>query len=363
MSSKLEDVDGVAGDEAEAKSEGKSAGARDGSADTSDHESGKRGESHSPSPTPRMKVPAAPAEFMAELWDACEHGRVDVVTFLLPSLPDPNVLRPSTGATPLYTAARAGHGQVCGVLLADKRVDPTKPNKRGFSPFFAAALHGHVGVIQALATPEALARGVDVSVGLPNGFTPLHAAAQNNYPNVVERLARHPHVDVNKRAKSGATATYIAARKGSTSALMTLLNMKDVDPAKSTYAGNSPLFCSCLYGHLSAVKLLLANAKVDINAKNTDGCTAMWAAASRGHMDILRLLLEDGRMFPDTPDKVCDPPPCCKGVDKPCYPEGDVVPPTHTGWVYTAHGCCGERALRSVPPARRGHTRGAVASE
>ena len=243
-------------------------------------------------------------EFMKDIIDATTEGRVEVVRFLLPSVADPNARLGSSGATLMYIAARGGWGQICAALLEDPRVKPAQPNKRGFTPLFAAALHGHVGAVQALSSALAAKRGVDVTAGLANGFTPLHAAAQNDHDNVVDRLAMNPRVDINRRAKSGATAVFVAARKGAAKALKVLLRFESVDPSKPTYAGNTPLFVASINGHLSCVRLLMSHPAVDVAGNGPDGCTPIWGAATNNHLEILRVLLEDGTIYPDTPDKV-----------------------------------------------------------
>lgn len=259
-----------------------------------------RGESKSRG---RARMAPSHTEFARDLHRACAKGRVDQVDFLLSEFDDDPNTRDSAGATPLYIAARSGWGEVCGRLMQDTRVLPSKANRRGFTPLFTACLHGYLGVVQALTLGRDLRR-MSAAATLSNGFTPLHAAAQNDHVTVVQRLCRSSFVDVNRRTKSGATPFYIACRKGAADCVTYLLGVPAVDVNTPTHHGGTPFFAACLYGHTDVVELLLRDPRVEVHSNTLDGCNGMWGAAVRDHRATVELLLRDGRVDPDHSDRV-----------------------------------------------------------
>ncbi len=81
-----------------------------------------------------------------------------------------------TGAG-VVAAAANGHAAALRALVAEFGADPNAPDADARTACWAAAQHGHVEAIRALAELRA-------DVGAPDnfGWTPCHAAAQHGEP-------------------------------------------------------------------------------------------------------------------------------------------------------------------------------------
>lgn len=76
----------------------------------------------------------------------------------------------------------------------------------GLTPLHSAARYNHVEVCALLLALD----GVDVNLQDEDGWTPLHYAARNAHLQIVELLLARPDVDVNRKDKRGNTPLYFA---------------------------------------------------------------------------------------------------------------------------------------------------------
>ena len=83
-------------------------------------------------------------------------------------------VRNPDGFTPLLAAARRGHTDICGLLLAHgSNVNEVMPNTKHTALFYAAVF-GHNASVEAL-----LSWGAEVNPQDVAGWTPLHGACQD----------------------------------------------------------------------------------------------------------------------------------------------------------------------------------------
>ena len=116
------------------------------------------------------------------------------------------------GTTACHEAASCGHWEVVQWLL-DQQADPSALDSRRCSPVHLAAIHGHVEVLQTLATVT------DLDHRHVNSSSALHQAAFGGHLAAVELLAAgDAAVDA-----LGQTALHYAALRGHREVMALLL--------------------------------------------------------------------------------------------------------------------------------------------
>ena len=94
-------------------------------------------------------VTAAHGGQVPPLVEAAEEGDIQSVV-QLSSRPDANIdVRDADGNTALHAAAKAGHVEVCELLLHN-RAHVNARNKDGYTPVFGPVFYGHVDVVKLL---------------------------------------------------------------------------------------------------------------------------------------------------------------------------------------------------------------------
>jgi ankyrin repeat protein len=124
-------------------------------------------------------------DFEKGLWGAARDGDIVTLQKLLGRGRNPSQ-KDASGYTPLHYAARAGHTNICKLLL-EKGADVNAVTESGRStPLHRAAFCGHVDVVQLLLHFEA-----NPNIQDADGCTPLHKAASQNKGEVVRLLLMH----------------------------------------------------------------------------------------------------------------------------------------------------------------------------
>ena len=232
-------------------------------------------------------------------------------------------LRPSSstpgGWTALHAAAMAGHLQLLQLLV--KHGAPVNAcNNQSVTPLHSASRAGHKGSVDLL-----LASGAEVNAADQQGWTPLLLAIVGGHVEVVEVLLQHganpncapPAGERGRTALHFATFVstdlgrlqqlptadwsdidrdklYIGKYAASDTEMLQLLLASGADAsAKDDLYEWRPLHYAAFSGSLQAMELLLHNG-ADVDAVSCYGATALHAAAAAGWEEIVKLLLSMG---------------------------------------------------------------------
>jgi ankyrin repeat protein len=189
---------------------------------------------------------------------------------------DPNALnhRAADGTTPLlYAAYREREAIVARLRAAKRELD-----------FFEACA---VGDLARMRTE--VARGVDVNVRAPDGFTPLGLAVFFRRQDAARYLIE-VGADVNAQADNSLRVGPIhAAVARADLALLELLLARGADPDRAQLKLVRPLHDAAASGNLAVTAMLLAYG-ADPSARTEEGWTPADLARQRGHADLATLL-------------------------------------------------------------------------
>ncbi|KAG4279189.1 hypothetical protein FPRO04_13663 [Fusarium proliferatum] len=217
----------------------------------------------------------------------------------------------SYSRTPLWWAARNGHGAVVKAFLDKGANMESKDKYDGRTPLSWAATNGHEAVVRLLLEKGAVAESKDKYHGRwvsdnghkpseddgtepkydKQGRTPLSWAAENGHEAVIKVLLNND-ADVESKDAYGRTPLSLAAERGRWAVVKVLLD-KDADVESKDQDGRTPLWCAVENGHEAVVRLLLENG-AEIKSKDKGGRTLLSWAATNGHEGVVRLLLQNG---------------------------------------------------------------------
>ena len=189
---------------------------------------------------------------------------------------------------PLVQQAFRGNVKEVREILStpEGKADVNKCDVRGRSPLFVAARAGHVEVCELL-----LRNGADVEQTSQKGRTPLYGASSRGGHRVVKLLLDHGAV-VNHTTREGLSPLLQSAKKGSVESLEELLT-RGADAKHTDAKGVSALWFAAARGNPTAVKLLLEHG-ANMNQAQQNGSTPLCVAAGNGHLEVVRLALESG---------------------------------------------------------------------
>ena len=190
-------------------------------------------------------------------------------------------------ATPLISAARAGHDDIVKLFL-DRGAQVNGRDRLRNTPLLSAvtAVHGDVGVVKLL-----LDRGADPNKAKDYGCTPLHRAAATGQRDVA-KLLLDSGAEIDKTDASGNTPLLCAVRDGPKDVAQLLLD-RGAEVDKSDFTGRSPLLWAAWKGNTDAAKLLLDRG-AEIDKTNESGKTPLHKAASKWNKSMVKLLIDRG---------------------------------------------------------------------
>lgn len=187
----------------------------------------------------------------------------------------------------LSVAIAAGEESTVQALLSQGADVHSKLLTYATGPFFQAAAHGHVGIVNLLLDQP----GIMPDEKTESGETALHVAAKGGHTEVVKHLLQAGW-DPNLTSDNGATPLIIAAQNGHYEVVKFLLQIANID-LRGTNAGISLLSTAIDRQHLRVVQIILQEKLQELNPneQDSDGETIIQRAAMRGNLDIVNALL------------------------------------------------------------------------
>jgi ankyrin len=199
----------------------------------------------------------------------------------------------SGGETPLHSAARRGHAQMCQLLL-DSKASVNRFASDGYLPIHLAMKYGRVDCASVLLRAGAAPFAEDNS-----GRQAIHYALQNSSA-VFGQLLDACNALVNAKTKIGKSLIHVAAKTGSVDAIRTLVARgADVDevwmgkertPAKGTRRLSETPLLAAVHGDQPAAVAVLLELGADLEFRNAQGLDALQLAQDLDADASLRVL-------------------------------------------------------------------------
>ncbi|KAJ5755546.1 hypothetical protein N7533_005089 [Penicillium manginii] len=189
------------------------------------------------------------------------------------------------GKTLLCSVAENGNDKAVKLLLAyDKSVDPDEKNPDEETPLFCAARLGHGGMVKELP----LSGRVDINFNCW-GYTPLCYAAWNGHEEDVNLLLDTDGINLDYTHPDGKTAICLAAESGHQSVVKFLI-AAGADIGGKGHTRLWPLLGAARCGHESIVRMLLATGRANPNTTNSEGESPLSLAKEHCHEAIIKAL-------------------------------------------------------------------------
>jgi len=189
----------------------------------------------------------------AALWIACTAGGfVKAVEVAMQAAGvDVNWAKPGSGSTALYQACDHGHLDVVRVLLAADGIQANQAKNDGTTPLYIACSKGHLDVVRELLGAD----GIQANQAHNDGRTPLWMACQEGHLDVVRALLGADGIQANQANQNSQTPINIAADKGHVDVVRLLLSVPGIDVTTAAF-GKTPLMAAQAQGHGAVVSVL-----------------------------------------------------------------------------------------------------------
>ncbi|HEU4386232.1 MAG TPA: ankyrin repeat domain-containing protein, partial [Blastocatellia bacterium] len=213
------------------------------------------------------------------------------------------------GVTPLMRAARAGHLEICRLLikagadvntLAGQVFGPGSSELSEGTALIMAAYEGHCDIVRLLLDAGA---AEDIATpsgsGAPRTQTALYIAIRENRLDVAKVLIERGAA-VNAAGHAGNTPLILATYRTDIELVKALI-AKGADVTASNYKGESALHAAAEKGGTETARVLI-EAGADANAKTKDGLTPLDTALERGHDGVAEVLRQAGARYVEGPE-------------------------------------------------------------
>lgn len=242
---------------------------------------------------PNMTAPESSDSILA--WAADQYYTSDVrerCLALLEAGADPN--QPNdNGSTPMHFAARRSHRDII-VKMIEKGGDPLARSKNGQTPLSHAISERDWNSVQAMLTPEVLAR-LPVPVAGDRDSFQIFALArdmieQSGHPNYFKTLlGKIPDISVGIEA--GYSLAHSAVARNNTGALEVLMARGDFD-INAVMRGGRTLLHTALGNKNIDLAQSLINKGADISAVDVNGRSVLEAAAQQGVVALMNQIMK-----------------------------------------------------------------------
>ncbi|XP_046558389.1 kinase D-interacting substrate of 220 kDa-like [Haliotis rubra] len=186
----------------------------------------------------------------ANIEEACLHGNLERVRYLLSQCKEDIARKNTVGRTPLMTAAFGRHREVFDFLLRE---------------------------------------GADISIGDDNGCNILHWACRGGSIEMVKYILSMEGMGVNDKGTDGTTPVVSAAWRGHKDVVEFLVSL-GADMSVVDDLGETILHWAAQGGNVEMVKYILSQNIVDVDTRSKMGQTAADIAQVWDHKDVVKLL-------------------------------------------------------------------------
>ena len=229
-----------------------------------------------------------------------ENECVEVLKLLLDFGHDPNRLEPEEGESPLHLAAKLNLIKAMGMLL--EKIGPPSTRRlasidlkdqHGLSPLYYAAKEGHGAMARLLAN-----HGANVQGGTAPGQKSLMHYAAIHGDRVLLKILHANGSNVEGFDSEGKSPLYYASMGGSKELLETLLGVgADINrKCPESQGGRTTLHWMALEGNAAAIRILLEKG-ASLDECDEAGKTALHDAVKAGQKAAVYVLLEKGAAF------------------------------------------------------------------
>ncbi|XP_071094922.1 putative ankyrin repeat protein RF_0381 [Haliotis cracherodii] len=255
------------------------------------------------------------------LIDACLHGDLRQVKYIL-SQGRANInTRGQNGTTPVMIAAVKGHREMFE-LLVEKGSDLSLLDDDDNNILHLACREGNVEVVKYIhsqniidiesrgafeETPLMFAAefgkgevfsylmeiGANISKVDRGSENILHLSCKGGNVEIVDYVLKQNVIDLNSREKEGMTPLLLSAYLGESDAFDLLIG-RGADISSVNDFGDNILHFSCRGGNVDIVKYVLKQNVVDIESRDNEGMTPVLLAAFWGKRDAFDLLIGRG---------------------------------------------------------------------
>ena len=253
---------------------------------------------------------------------ATMYGFLDIIEYIMES-DFSGMYSFNPNRLPLLGAVTNGHLSVVKYFIEEKQCDPFAVDEAGNTLLHAAALQGHLEVIDYLTHCELPSKHhsqggilcfadlqdfyeylnsqkIDPNASNHFGFKPIHLAAEGGHLKVVKYLVNELKCDPNSTADNSALPGYTskpihcAAKNGRLSVVRYLVEEENCDPSSKRDSNLTPLHDASYEGHLYVVRYLITEQKVDPFSRHLQtGATPMHFAAEKNRFEVVRFFVKE----------------------------------------------------------------------
>ena len=253
-----------------------------------------------------LKLPNINVNFPSQggqtaLYTAAKTGNVQILSNLLSANADPTLLT-KKGSSILHAAAYSGNPDVLkSILLASQEVrqNVNIPSpSTGHTPLQTAAIQGNIDNVKLLLTRDGGFIDCNVRVTTTGATALIYATTHNSLETVTYLLDHCYGIDVDAETSDGWTSFMMAARTGNKDILKALMNAKSTASAKkdlmnhvSKHNHQTALIVAAHNNQFEIVLWLLQQDGIEPDRIVDQGWNALFAAIEIGNSDIVRELL------------------------------------------------------------------------
>ncbi|MCK4650730.1 ankyrin repeat domain-containing protein [Candidatus Babeliales bacterium] len=193
-----------------------------------------------------------------------------------------------SGFTPLGLAQNKTNQETIKILKNNGAIETFQNISQIDTDLINAARSGDLEQV------EKLLKHPNINVNAQNNYgkTALIWASFKNYKEIVKELLQHPNINVNAQKNYGYTALICASDCGHIEIVKELLKHPNINVNAQDNNDNTALIWASYFGYKEIVKELLQHPNINVNAQDNNDNTALIWASYFGYTEIVKELLQ-----------------------------------------------------------------------